>query len=72
MVLAKACYFCSLHNLKFANSSFEMSMFVIFAIFCKHTHTHTHTQYDYNSLPPTFRSEGNNTLITPIRMQYVF
>ena len=27
------------------------------------THTHTHTQYDYHTLPPTLRSEGNNYTI---------
>ena len=27
---------------------------------CKHTHTHTDTQYDYHTLPPMLRSEGNN------------
>ena len=33
-------------------------MFVVFPEFCEHTQTHT--QYDYYTLPPTLRGEGNN------------
>ena len=37
-------------------------MFVVFPEFCEHTHRHTdtQTQYDYHTLPPTLRGEGNN------------
>ena len=73
MVLAKAsCYHCSLYNLKFVNTSFETSMFVIFSAFCENTQTDRQTHNDYNTLLLMLHNEGNNTHITPIRMYYVF
>ena len=47
-----------MYNFKSASSSFEPPMFVVFPEFCEHTDT----QYDYHSLPPTLRGEGNETL----------
>ena len=47
------------------NISKQPPMFVVFPEICEqtdrhtHTHTHTDTQYDYHTLPPTLRGEGN-------------
>ena len=53
-----------MYNFKSASSSFEPPMFIVFPEFCEHTHTdsHTDTQYDYHTLPPTLRGEGNKTV----------
>ena len=49
-----------MYNLKSASSSFELPMFLVFPNFCEHTDT----QYDYRTLPPTLRGEGNNIRLT--------